>query len=215
MKKILQLIILTFLASCTAESLTDEQEKTLLEIRVSVAAYNQDINDVSSSRASINSGVVTSFAPGDDLGLIVVDQNGEVVVNNYRFVVQKTGNAYRVDDSGNVITSNVYYNENYKYFAYAPYNSKYNDNYTNIDDVIAKHINDFTTLYADQSTQEAYNAADLLVCKKPKCEGTALRLTFTHAMSLMKIFYNGEASDLSVEHPVELSKMYKPPGSET
>ena len=93
MKKILQLIILTFLASCTAESLTDEQEKTLLEIRVSVAAYNQDINDVSSSRASINSGVVTSFAPGDDLGLIVVDQNGEVVVNNYRFVVQKTGNA--------------------------------------------------------------------------------------------------------------------------
>ena len=215
MKKILQLIILTFLASCTAESLTDEQEKTLLEIRVSVAAYNQDINDVSSSRASINSGVVTSFAPGDDLGLIVVDQNGEVVVNNYRFVVQKTGNAYRVDDSGNVITSDVYYNENYKYFAYAPYNSKYNDNYTNIDDVIAKHINDFTTLYADQSTQEAYNAADLLVCKKPKCEGTALRLTFTHAMSLMKIFYNGEASDLSVEHPVELSKMYKPTGSET
>ena len=93
MKKILQLIILTFLASCTAESLTDEQEKTLLEIRVSVAAYNQGINDVSSSRASINSGVITSFAPGDDLGLIVVDQNGEVVVNNYRFVVQKTGNA--------------------------------------------------------------------------------------------------------------------------
>ena len=214
MKKIIQLIILTFLASCTAESITDEQEKTPLEIRVSVAAYNQDINDVPSSRASVNNGVVTSFAPGDDLGLIVVDQNDGVVVNNYRFVVQKTGNAYRVDESGNVITSDVYYNKNYRYFAYAPYDSKYDSNYTKIDDVIAKHVEDFTTLYADQSTQEKYNAADLLVCKEPKREGTALRLTFTHAMSLMKIFYNGESSDLSVEKPVELTKMYKPEGTQ-
>ena len=205
---------MTFLASCTAESLTDEQEKTLLEIRVSVAAYNQDINDVSSSRASINSGVVTSFAPGDDLGLIVTDQNGNIVVNNYRYMVQKTGNAYRVDESGKVITSDVYFDENYSYFAYAPYNSNYTG-YTSIDSIIAQHKRDLKTLYTDQSKQAQYNAADLLVCKKPKCEGTALRLTFTHAMSLMKIFYNGEASDLSVEHPVELSKMYKPTGSET
>lgn len=215
MKKILQLIILSFLVSCTAESITDEQEKALLEIRVSVAAFNQDINDVSSSRASINSGVVTSFAPGDDLGLIVADQNGNLIVNNYRFVVQKTGNAYRVDDSGNVIASDVYYDESYTYFAYAPYDSKYNNDYTKIDDLIEKHKADFPTLYTDQSTQAAYNAADLLVCKQPKREGTALRLTFTHAMSLMKIFYNGDSADLSVEHPVELSKMYKPTGSET
>ena len=214
MKKILQLIILTFLASCTAESLTDEQEKTLLEIRVSVAAYNQDINDVSSSRASINSGVVTSFAPGDNLGLIVTDQNGNIVVNNYRYMVQKTGNAYRVDESGKVITSDVYFDENYSYFAYAPYNSNYTG-YTSIDSIIAQHKRDLKTLYTDQSKQAQYNAADLLVCKKPKCEGTALRLTFTHAMSLMKIFYNGDSADLTVEHPVALSKMYKPAGSET
>ena len=141
MKKILQLIILTFLASCTAESLTDEQEKTLLEIRVSVVAYNQDINDVSSSRASINSGVITSFAPGDDLGLIVIDPKGNIVVNNYRYMVQKTGNAYRVDESGKVITSDVYFDENYSYFAYAPYNSKYTG-YTSIDSIIAQHKRD-------------------------------------------------------------------------
>ena len=206
---------MTFLASCTAESLTDEQEKTLLEIRVSVAAYNQDINDVSSSRASINSGVVTSFAPGDDLGLIVVDQNGEVVVNNYRYMVQKTGNAYRVDESGKVITSDVYFDENYSYFAYAPYNSKYNTGYTSIDSIIAQHKRDLKTLYTDQSKQAQYNAADLLVCKNPTREGTALRLTFTHAMSLMKIFYNGDSADLTVVHPAELSQMYKPAGSET
>ena len=206
---------MTFLASCTAESITGEQDKALLEIRVSVAAYNQGINDVSSSRASINSGVITSFAPGDDLGLIVTDQNGNIVVNNYRYMVQKTGNAYRVDESGKVITSDVYFNENYTYIAYAPYNSKYDTGYTSIDSIIAQHKRDLKTLYTDQSKQAQYNAADLLVCKKPKCEGTALRLTFTHAMSLMKIFYNGDSADLTVEHPAELSQMYKPAGSET
>lgn len=206
---------MTFLASCTAESITGEQDKALLEIRVSVAAYNQGINDVSSSRASINSGVITSFAPGDDLGLIVTDQNGNIVVNNYRYMVQKTGNAYRVDESGKVITSDVYFDENYSYFAYAPYNSKYNTGYTSIDSIIAQHKRDLKTLYKDQSKQAQYNAADLLVCKKPKREGTALRLTFTHAMSLMKIFYNGDSADLTVEHPAELSQMYKPAGSET
>ena len=206
---------MTFLASCTAESITGEQDKALLEIRVSVAAYNQGINDVSSSRASINSGVITSFAPGDDLGLIVTDQNGNIVVNNYRYMVQKTGNAYRVDESGKVITSDVYFNENYTYIAYAPYNSKYDTGYTSIDSIIAQHKRDLKTLYTDQSKQAQYNAADLLVCKKPMREGTALRLTFTHAMSLMKIFYNGDSADLTVEHPAELSQMYKPAGSET
>ena len=206
---------MTFLASCTAESITGEQDKALLEIRVSVAAYNQGINDVSSSRASINSGVFTSFAPGDDLGLIVTDQNGNIVVNNYRYMVQKTGNAYRVDESGKVITSDVYFDENYSYFAYAPYNSKYNTGYTSIDSIIAQHKRDLKTLYTDQSKQAQYNAADLLVCKRPTREGTALRLTFTHAMSLMKIFYNGDSADLTVVHPAELSQMYKPAGSET
>ena len=205
---------MTFLASCTAESITGEQDKALLEIRVSVAAYNQGINDVSSSRASINSGVITSFAPGDDLGLIVTDQNGNIVVNNYRYMVQKTGNAYRVDESGKVITSDVYFDENYSYFAYAPYNSNYTG-YTSIDSIIAQHKRDLKTLYTDQSKQAQYNAADLLVCKKPMREGTALRLTFTHAMSLMKIFYNGDSADLTVVHPAELSQMYKPAGSET
>ncbi|MGN1245060.1 MAG: fimbrillin family protein [Muribaculaceae bacterium] len=212
MRKIVQLLILTCLASCTAESIENGQEAPL-EILVDIAAYNQDINDVS-SRASINSGVITSFAPGDDLGLIVLDQNGNIVVNNYRYVVQKTGHGYRVDASGNVIASDVYYNDGYKYFAYAPYDSKYN-NYTSIDAIIAKHKADYPTLYADQSTQASYNAADLLVCRNAAHGGTALRLTFTHAMSLMKIFYNGEDTELTVEHPVALSKMYKPTGSET
>lgn len=190
------------------------EQDTALEIMVDVVAYNRNVNDVS-SRASINNGVITSFAPGDDFGLIVVDQNGTIINNNYKFVLQKTGLAYRVDNAGNIIPSDVYYNENYKYYAYAPYDSKYN-NYTSIDDVIAKHIADFSSLYSDQSTQAKYNAADLLVSRNHTITGTTLRLEFTHAMSLMKIYYNGEASDmLTVEHPVKNTLMYKADNSET
>ena len=209
MKKFLPLIILTLLASCTSEPLSREQGMPL-EIVVDVAAYTNNISDIR-SRASINSGVYTSFAPGDDFGIIVLDKNGSVINNNYRFVVQKTGLAYRVDEHGNVISSDIYYDENYKYIAYAPYNAAY-DGYTSIDDIKAKHMADFATLYADQSTQAQYNAADLLVCYNPTRTGSQLRLSFTHAMGLMKIFYNGEQADFTIDKPSK-SLTYKPDGS--
>lgn len=212
MKKILlQLLILICLASCSEEQQLVEQG-TPLQIVVDVAAYSQNVDNVP-SRASIHTGVVTKFAEGDDIGLIVVDNNGNVVVNNYRFVVQKTGLAYRADATGNIISSDVYYNPNYTYLAYAPYNSTYND-FTSIDDIIARHVADFPTKYADQSTKDAYNAADLLVCRTPQRTGTQLHLSFTHAMSQMKIYYNGDMSDFSVEKPVPVSQMFNPDDSE-
>ena len=211
MKKIILFIALVCLASCTKESMLEEP-KTPLEIMVDIASYNQNISDVS-TRASVNNGVITSFAPGDDFGLIVVDKNRNLVADNYKYVVQKTGHGYRVDKTtGNVIYSDVYHNADNKYIAYAPYNSMY-DGCKSIDDITNKYKKEYPTLYSDQSTKEKYNAADLLICKTPKLSGTTtLRLTFIHAMSLLKIYYNGEDGDLSVECPVALSKMYKPDG---
>ena len=213
MNKILPLLLLICLVSCSSDPELKEQG-TPLEIIVDVSAYSQNVSDAL-SRASINSGVFTKFAPGDDLGLIVVDKNGNTVIDNYRFVVQKTGLAYRADADDNIISSDVYFNEDYKYYAYAPYNSTYNG-YKSLDAIIHKHIEDFSTLYADQSTQAKYNAADLLVCKTPVHSGNQLRLAFTHAMSQMKIYYNGDTfDDLTVEQPAKNEQMFKPEGSAT
>lgn len=212
MRKLLLFLTFACLVSCVSGIMQEENGRPL-EIIVDVAAYNQDVNDLS-TKASINNGVFTSFAIGDDLGLFAVDKDGTLIADNYRYVMQKTGNIYRVDDLGNVIASDVYYDQDYTYFAYAPYNGMYNG-CTSIDNIIARYKSVYPSLYSDQSTQEKYNAADLLVCRTPQQSGLTLRLSFTHAMSLMKIFYNGESSDLTVEHPVSLSQMYKPDGAVT
>ena len=211
MKKILLLLAMVCLASCTRENML-ETNRPKLEICVDVVAFNQDINSIG-TRASVNNGVITSFSAGDDLGLFVIDKAGNIIANNYRYMLQKTGLAYRVDVSGNVIASDVYYDDSYTYFAYAPYNSMYNG-LKSIDEITNKYKEVYPTQYTDQSTQEKYNAADLLVCKLPEISGTTMRLKFTHAMSQLKIYYNGESSDLTMEHPVTLDKMYKAENSE-
>ncbi|MCI6494546.1 MAG: fimbrillin family protein [Bacteroidales bacterium] len=208
MRNIILLLSLICLTSCATEGLM-EGGRTPLEIRVDIVAYNQDIKDVS-TRASIN-GIYTTFAAGDEIGLFVLNEKGEVIANNYKYMVQKTGHLYRVDDAGNVITSDVYYDENYRYFAYSPYNARYDD-YTSIDEIVAKHKELFPTLYADQSSEEVYNAANLLICREAEISGVTMRLTFTHAMSRLKIYYNGDDSDLEVDNPMTLAQMYKPEG---
>ena len=136
MNKTILLPILMCLVACSAETML-EDSKPELAIVVSVASYGQDINGVS-TRASINNGVSTSFAVGDDLGLFVVDKDGELIADNIRYVIQKTGLAYRVDASGKVTASNVYYDDDCKYFAYAPYSSIY-DGCKSADDITRKY----------------------------------------------------------------------------
>ena len=211
MKNIFLFLALVCLASCTTDNIL-EAYRPKLEICVDVAAFNQDINDIA-TRASVNNGVITSFAAGDDLGLFVIDNNDNIIANNYKYVVQKTGLAYRVDASGNVIASDVYYDANYTYIAYAPYNSMY-DGCKSINDITNKYKEQYSSLYNDQSSQAKYNAADLLVCKSPDIQGAKMRLNFTHAMSQLKLYYNGDASDITMEQPVSLDKMFKPEGTE-
>ena len=213
MKHILYILFVAIaFAACSTDNLL-ETEKMPMEISVDVASFAGKTQDVS-TRASVNNGIYTTFAEGDDLGVFVVDKDGNFVANNLRYVVAKTGNAYPVDGSGNVVTSKIYYDSEYKYFAYAPYDAQYTE-CKSVDDIKKIYTSAFNTKYADQSTLEKYCAADLLVCDKPEWTAPRMRFSFTHAMSLLQVFYNGDYSDLTIEAPVALGKMYLPEGKST
>lgn len=213
MKHILYILFVAIaFAACSTDTLL-ETEKMPMEISVDVASFAGKTQDVS-TRASVNNGIYTTFAEGDDLGVFVVDKSGNFVANNLRYVVAKTGNAYPVDGSGNVVISNIYYNAECKYFAYAPYDEQY-DGCNSVAEIKQKYTSVFNTKYADQSTPEKYCAADLLVCDKPEWTAPRMRFSFTHAMSLLQVFYNGNYSDLTIEAPVALDKMYLPEGKST
>ena len=67
MRQILLFLATICLASCTTDALLETEEgRTPLEIKVDIAAYNQDITGVA-SRSTTN-GVVTTLAEGDAIG---------------------------------------------------------------------------------------------------------------------------------------------------
>lgn len=213
MKHILYILLVAIaFAACSTDTLL-ETEKMPMEISVDVASFAGKTQDVS-TRASLNNGIYTTFAEGDDLGVFVVDKSGNLVANNLRYVVAKTGNAYPVDGSGNVVTSKIYYDSDCKYFAYAPYDKQY-AGCKSVAEIKNKYKSVFNTKYADQSTLEKYCAADLLICDNPEWTAPRMRFSFTHAMSLLQVFYNGAYSDLTIEAPVALDKMYLPEGKST
>ena len=190
MKHILYILLVAIaFAACSTDTLL-ETEKMPMEISVDVASFAGKTQDVS-TRASVNNGIYTTFAEGDDLGVFVVDKDGNLVADNLRYVVAKTGNAYPVDGSGNVVTSKIYYDSEYKYFAYAPYDAQYTG-CKSVEEIKQKYTSVFNTKYADQSTQEKYCAADLLICDNPEWTAPRMRFSFTHAMSLLQVFYNGD-----------------------
>ena len=213
MKHILYILLVAIaFAACSTDTLL-ETEKMPMEISVDVASFAGKTQDVS-TRASVNNGIYTTFAEGDDLGVFVVDKSGNLVADNLKFKVAKTGNAYPVDGSGNVVASKIYYDSEYKYFAYAPYDAQYTG-CKSVEKIKQKYTSVFNTKYADQSSQEKYCAADLLICDNPEWTAPRMRFSFTHAMSLLQVFYNGNYSDLTIEAPVALGKMYLPEGKST
>ena len=152
MKYILYLLfVATTFAACSTDSPL-ATETMPMEISVDVASFAGKTQDVS-TRASVNNGIYTTFAEGDDLGVFVVDKDGNFVANNLRYVVAKTGNAYPVDDSGNVVASKIYYDADCKYFAYAPYDVQYTG-CKSVEEIKNRYKSVFNTKYANQSTLE-------------------------------------------------------------
>ena len=100
-KYIYLLIAIIAFASCTSDIITDGG-RIPIEIVVEATSFEEKVQDVS-TRASVNAGITTTFVAGDDLGIFVVDAEDNIIVNNLKYVITKTGHAYPVDDDGNII----------------------------------------------------------------------------------------------------------------
>ncbi|MGN1353804.1 MAG: fimbrillin family protein [Alloprevotella sp.] len=206
---VLLLVLSLLLAGCVSDDVAVTNGS-----KVSLKAEVLPRQTGASPKAVVGTGVVTTFEPGDVMGLFEVDENGAIVADNQRFMFQKTGGAFRVDDDDNVIASDIYWNPSHSYFAYCPYSSRY-DGCHSVEEIIDRFKADYPTLYANQNSHADYRAADLMVCRTPQKDGMSLRFVFNHAMGQLRIFYNGEDSELVVEKPVKLDKMYRPEGGKT
>ena len=131
-------------AACSADSLL-ETEKMPMEISVDVASFAGKTQNVSTKVT--NNGIYTTFAVGDDFGVFVVDKDGNLVADNLRYRVAKSGNAFAVDGSDKVIASTLYYDAECTYFAYAPYDAQYTG-CQSVAEIKNKYASVFNTQYA-------------------------------------------------------------------
>lgn len=204
MNKIYYLVMsmtVILLAACSQDEMEQVKEGTLPELRVMV-------NHPSSitTRATI-SDLTTTFEAGDQIGLFAFDEGSdELIYVNVPYTYN--GRTWEVSNP----SQKVYFSENFKYFAYYPYQEKIEDEYYSFEDDDTAYW--YYTLYyytedaseffdyliskwepqLDQSTLESYNASDLMVGKGTKNnENASVSFTLEHQMGLVRIaYYDGQ-----------------------
>ena len=139
---------------------------------------------------AINNGYLTTFESGDKIGISAIDAQGNVIpeCDNLMYVYDS-----QVEEGG-VIWSTFLNEKGYafvekfegaRYFAYYPYNSKWDG--CNLDQIIGQ----FDVL-ADQSSKEAFNSSDLMTAEAISPSNGELRFSLVHKMCTISIFYNNE-----------------------
>ena len=176
------------LISCSKGNLSSEIESDRLYIR----AASQPFVEASEVRTkAINNGYLTSFEPGDAIGVTGIDKNGNIldVCNNVKFVYQENtvenGAIWSsfVNESGYNFVERV---DGATYFAYYPYDEKWKGRKL---DYILENF----TLLEDQSTKEKFNSCDLIASDGSVAPlAGELRFEMSHKMATVSIFYNNE-----------------------
>lgn len=183
------------LAACSQEEVEQVKEDTPALLKVMV---NQSAQP--STRASI-SDLSTAFEEGDQIGLFAIDEGSdELIYVNVPYTYN--GTTWEVSNP----SQKVYFSENFKYFAYYPYQEKIEDEYYSFEDDDTAYW--YYTLYyyadeaseffeyliskwepqSDQSTKENFNASDLMVGKGTKNnENASVSFTLDHQMGLIRI----------------------------
>ena len=188
--------LLLSLFSCSKGNMTSEIESDRLYIR----AASQPFVEASEVRTkAVNNGYLTSFEPGDTIGVTGIDKNGNILpaCNNVRFVYQKdtveNGAIWSsfVNERGYNFVERV---DGATYFAYYPYDSTWNGRKL---DYILENF----TLLEDQRTKEKFDSCDLIATEGSVAPlAGVLRFEMSHKMATVSIFYNNEFKPDGVTH---------------
>lgn len=179
--------LLPLLFSCSREDLEPEQSDRLY-IRAATHPFSDDSR---SQTKAVNNGYLTSFERGDVIGVTGIDKHGNIldVCNNVRFEYQRdtieNGTIWSsfVNECGYNFVERV---EGATYFAYYPYDEKWNGRKL---DYILKNF----TLLEDQSTKEKFDSCDLIASDGSVAPlAGVLRFEMSHKMATVSIFYNNE-----------------------
>ena len=179
--------LLPLLFSCSREDLAPEQSDRLY-IRAATHPFSDDSRP---QTKAVNNGYLTTFESGDVIGVTGIDKYGNIlsVCNNVRFEYQED-----IVENGAIWSSFVNergYNfvervEGATYFAYYPYDEKWNGRKL---DYILKNF----TLLEDQSTKEKFDSCDLIASDGSVAPlAGVLRFEMSHKMATVSIFYNNE-----------------------
>ena len=179
--------LLPLLFSCSREDLAPEQSDRLY-IRAATHPFSDDSRP---QTKAVNNGYLTSFEPGDTIGVTGIDKHGKILpaCNNVRFVYQKdtveNGAIWSsfVNERGYNFVERV---EGATYFSYYPYDEKWNGRKL---DYILENF----TLLEDQSTKEKFDSCDLIASDGSVAPlAGVLRFEMSHKMATVSIFYNNE-----------------------
>ena len=151
-------------------------------LRIEVSA----IDFISATTRATDNGVATTFENGDRIGIIVLDNSGNVLSDNIPYICN--GSTWSFDNSNGEGKTAVYYdNKDIKYFAYFPYSAEA-DGIVGAD-IIAALKAKFPPLY-DQRTKDAYRASDLMVWSSEagSVPLKTLNIELTHAYSSLSLY---------------------------
>ena len=185
---ILLTVCLLALSACSRDSEELPESSERLYIRAALRPFPEDITP--QTRAA-NHGFLTSFEEGDEIGVTGVDADGNVidVCNNVRFRYHAS------ETEGDGVWSSFLNDRGYgfvekvkgaKYFAYYPYDSRWDGK--NLDAIMEQF-----TVEEDQHTKENFTKSDLMAPDEPMLPvGEELRFVMNHKMATISIFYNNE-----------------------
>lgn len=179
MKNLLKYTLLLFLSALAACSNEDDamsataqpQSGDALELTVHAGDFVP--NGTSDTRAT-DTGSKTTFQNGDRVGIIILDGSKNLLANNVPY--KYSGNVWSFDRDNGEGKSQCYYDKRaVTYIVYFPY-SKAADSVKAIDD-----LKKVFTPKADQSTENAYRASDLMTWSTGEGPKKTLNVKLEHA----------------------------------